>query len=201
MKATHQRIGRRQRGEGPRRATGRRFGLRGWLPAFLALLVLGTSAARCGAQTGTQHEYEIKTAFLYNIIKYVEWPSSNQPPAIQIGLLGQIQFSEALDVLEGKTIQGRKLVVKRISETEASGCQVVFIGRSEKARLPGLLSGLKEQPILTVSELEGFAEQGGMVNLLAEGNRVSMEINRQVAGQAGLNISSQLLKLAKVVPR
>ena len=126
---------------------------------------------------------------------------TNQP-VIQIGLLGQIPFPEALEVLDGKTVQGRKLVVKRLADLSAAAdCQVLFIGASEKSRLSEIIAELKDRPVLTVSEVDGFAERGGMVNLVSGQNRVGMEINREAAGRARLSISSQLLKLAKVVPK
>ena len=159
----------------------------------------------CLAQTPIQDEYERKAALLHKIILYVDWPSdasSNQPASIQIGLLGQIPFPEAFDVLNGKRIQGRKLAVKRISnQQEALDCQVLFIGASEKSRLTEIIAELKNRPILTVSEVEGFAEQGGMVNLLAQvgsNNKldIAMEINREVAGRARLSFSSNLLRYA-----
>jgi len=167
--------------------------------------VLGWAPGRLAAQTATEREYALKAGVLYHIIEYVEWPRdslSNQPPAIQICLLGEIPFAEALEVLDGKTVQGRKLVVKRISRPEeADACQVLFISASERPRLSQIVTELKNRPILTVGEVEGFAERGGMVNLIAGANRINMEINREVAGQARLSISSQLLKLAKVFPR
>jgi hypothetical protein len=169
------------------------------------VFLLGGAMTRCAAQMRTQHEYEVKAGVLYHIIEYVEWPAdsrTNSRAEIQIGLLGQIPFAEALEVLDGKTIQGRKVVVKRLSTIqEAPRCQVVFIGASEKPRILEIIGELKDQPVLTVSEVEGFAERGGMVNLIAGPNRIIMEINREVANQAHLSISSHLLKLAKVLPR
>lgn len=170
---------------------------------LVALLWIGL--LRSSAQSGTQHEYELKAGVLYRIIEYVEWPKeamSNNPGALQIGLIGQIPFAEALEVLNGKSIQGRELIVKRISDLqEATNCQVIFIGASEKARIAEIVAQMKDRPVLTVSEVAGFAEQGGMVNLLAGPNRIVMEINREVAGKAKLSVSSQLLKLAKVVSK
>jgi hypothetical protein len=179
---------------------------RAWRGFALALfLLIGPGTCKSAAQTGTQHEYELKAGVLYHIIEYVQWPAevvSNTPATLQIGLIGQIPFADALEVLNGKTIQGRQLIVKRISDLPAAAnCQVLFIGESEKPRIPEIVAEVKDRPILTVSEVEGFAEQGGMVNLLAGPNRIVMEINREVTGKAKLNISSQLLKLAKVFPR
>jgi hypothetical protein len=173
----------------------------------LALLVcsLNCAFAPCHAQTSTQHEYELKAGVLYHIIEYVEWPKGSLPddqPEIRIGLLGQIPFPEALEVLDGKMIQGRKLVVKRLTDLSAAAdCQVLFIGASEKPRLPEIMAQMKDRPVLTVSEVDGFAERGGMVNLVSGQNRIVLEINREVAGRARLSISSQLLKLAKLVPK
>ena len=166
---------------------------------------LSCAPAPCYAQTGTQHEYELKAAVLYHIIEYVEWPKDSLPdnqPVIQIGLLGQIPFPEALEVLDGKTIQGHKLVVKRLTDLSAAAdCQVLFIGASEKSRLSEIMAEVKSRPILTVGEVESFAERGGVVNLVSGQNRIVMEINREAAGRARLSISSQLLKLARVVSK
>src|SRR2546427_26558 len=101
------------------------------LPLML-LCFLGLAAVPCIAQTPVQKEYERKAALLHHIIEYVDWPSdssSDQPPPILIGLLGQIPFPEALEVLDGKRIRGRKVVVKRISTSEeVLNSQVLFIG-------------------------------------------------------------------------
>jgi hypothetical protein len=173
--------------------------------AYIVCLLLGWVAVPCWAQTGTQHEYELKAAFLYRIIGYVEWPSgalSNNPAAIQIGLVGHIPFADALEVLNGKTIQGRGLVVKHIADPhDAAACQVLFISASEKPRISEIVDEVKDRPVLTVSEVQGFAEQGGMVNLLAGPSHIVIEINREVASRAKLGMSSDLLKVAKIFPR
>ena len=174
------------------------------IAAFLFLLLHLSLPAR--ADLPTQREYELKAAVLYHIIEYVEWPSdalTNQAGTLQLGLIGDIPFADAIEVLNGKTVQGRRLLVKRVSLPEdAARCQVLFIGASEKPRLSKIVNDVRNHPILTVSEVEGFAERGGgMVNLVAGPNRIIMEINRQTAGQAKLSLSSQLLRLAKVYPK
>jgi len=174
-----------------------------WLPWIGFALVLLLGVVRSAAQTGTQHEYDLKAGVLYHIIEYVEWPTeamSNNPTALQIGLIGT--YSNALGVLSGKIVKGRKLIVTGISDPQAAAtCQVLFIGASEQTRISEIVTQLKDRPILTVSEVPGLAEQGVMVNLVPGQNRIIMEINREVAGRARLSMSSQLLKLAKVFPR
>ena len=98
--------------------------------------------------------------------------------------MGQIPYPEALEVLEGKTVQGHKLVVKRLADLSAAAdCQVLFIGASEKPRLSEIMAEVKNRPVLTVA---GSRRQA---------------IEHEAAGRARLSISSQLLKLARVVPK
>src|SRR5690348_11574531 len=116
------------------------------------------------AEPAAVKEYELKAGVLYHVIKYVDWPggqSTNQPARIQIGLLGQLPLGKAIEVLDGKRIEGRELVVKQISNPdEISSCQVLFIGASEMTHLADIFGRVKNLPILTVGEFEGFAQHG-----------------------------------------
>ena len=80
-----------------------------------------------------------------------------------------------------------------------TSCDILFISSSEKDRLPSIMAALKDLPILTVSEIEGFAQRGGMINFIIVGNKVHFEVNPDAAKQVGIHISSQLLKLARIV--
>jgi len=170
------------------------------LLAFLAALA---SPFQARAESAMQREYEIKAAYLYNFINYIEWPENAFPATggtITIGIVGQSPFGAALEVLNGKQVKGRTVALKQITDTkDLDQCQIVFINSSEKDHLPGLLEKLKDSPALTVSEIDGFAQQGGVINFISEHNKVRFEINPDAAHRLGLNISSELLKLAKVV--
>jgi len=114
--------------------------------------------------------------------------------------VGQSPFGSALAVLNGKQVKGRTVTLKQISDIkDLDQCQIVFINSSEKAHVPELLGKLKESRVLTVSEIDGFAQDGGIINFISEHNKVRFEINPDAARRLGLNISSELLKLAKVV--
>jgi YfiR/HmsC-like len=170
---------------------------------LLALLAAVVRPPEIRAQNGGQREYEIKAGYLYNFINYIDWPAEALPPAggtITLGIVGETPYAAAFDLLNGKQIKGRKLVVKQVASTnDLEQCQIVFICVSEKARLPEYLGQLKDAKLLTVSEIDGFAEQGGVINFISERNKVRFEINPEAARRAGLTISSELLKLAKLV--
>ena len=170
---------------------------------LLALAAAFSWPPEIRAQSALQREYEIKAAYLYNFINYIDWPADTLPPAggtITIGIVGENPFGPALDPLKGKQIKGRTLAVKQVAAAkDLEQCQIVFICASEKSRLSELLGQLKNSRILTVSEMDGFAGQGGIINFISERNKVRFEINPEAARRTGLTISSELLKLAKLV--
>ena len=168
--------------------------------AFAIAPIAGPGAARAAGPS----EYEVKAAFLYNFTKFVEWP----PPAFAEGngalrlcVLGDDPFGRSLNaaVGEGEEVEGHKLIVMRADTlARAGGCQVLFVSRSERERLPQILAPLKSSPVLTVGDTKGFLDQGGIVNFILEGSKVRFEINPAAAEQAGLKISSKLLRLARI---
>jgi hypothetical protein len=170
---------------------------------FLALAAASAWPAELRAQSAILREYEIKAAYLYNFIRYIDWPADTLPPAggrITIGIVGDNPFGTAIDPLNGKQIKGCTLVVKQIVEAkDLEQCQIVFICASEKLRLQEIFGELKESKALTVSEIDGFASKGGIINFIYERNKVRFEINPDTAKRAGLNVSSELLKLARLV--
>ena len=167
---------------------------------LLVLLLTGMFPAR--AQTSK--EYQIKAAFLFNFAQFVEWPSAAFADAsapISIGVLGDDPFGPVLEqTVEGETINHRKLIIQRSQRVaDLKGCHLVFISKSEKSRLTDILDSLGSASILTVSETENFARRGGIINFYLEGNKVRFEINAEAAQRKGIKISSQLLKLGKVI--
>jgi hypothetical protein len=170
---------------------------------WFGVMVLSVAAAFCSApdlraQSALQREYEIKAAYLYNFIKYVDWPSYGD--TITIGVLGGNPFGSALAPLNGKMVKGRRLVVRQLdSVRDAQRCQIIFVSSSEKPRLQEIFESLRSARVLTVGETQGFADGGGIINFIEENNKVRFEINAEAARRTGLNISSELLKLAKLV--
>jgi uncharacterized protein DUF4154 len=150
-------------------------------------------------------EYDVKAAFLSNFTKFVDWPESaftDERSALKICVLGKDPIGKSLQSIAGANEPGRKRMVLRKAELrDPAICQVLFISRSERGRLPALLSAVRDVPVLTVGDTQGFLEQGGIINFVREGSAVRFEINQEAAERAGLKISSKLMRLAsRVIP-
>jgi hypothetical protein len=174
----------------------------GLILMIMAAVASGTLSVQ--AQPESPSEYQVKAAFLYNFTKFVEWPAEafKDPNApIIIGVVGEDPFGSILDqIVSGKTVNGRRLVIKRVSEARGlKTCHVLFISSSERNRLSPIIGSLNGSSVLTIGDMERFAQQGGMINLFIDEGKVRFEINVGVAERARLKISSKLLSLARVV--
>jgi hypothetical protein len=182
--------------------------------AGLALLLL----VRLAAQPAGEHmvspgaikgqiisdEYTVKAAFLYNFVKFVDWPAGAfkaSADPIRICTLGESPMGGALDeTLRGRTFAGRTLVSIKISEPrQADNCQLLFVSSSEPKPVRAILSKIQATGLLTIGEADGFAEAGGMINLKLQGGKIRLEINAEAAERAQLRLSSKLLSLARIV--
>jgi hypothetical protein len=147
-------------------------------------------------------EYQVKAAFLYNFAKFVEWPAESfkdaQAPLI-LGILGKDPFGESLDRLRDQNIQGRKLLIKRSDKVEdLAKCHILFISAAEKEHLSAILKITRDWHVLTVGDTKGLIQSGVIINFIIIEKKIRFEINTDAAQRAGLKISAQLLKLAKI---
>jgi hypothetical protein len=151
-----------------------------------------------------QQAGQVKAAFLFNFVKFVEWPPgtfTSDQAAIILGFSERDPLAESLGALQGKVVQGRRLELRRYRGPEdLRSCQIFFASASEKSRLPQILSSLQNSPVLTVTdEVDNFAKLGAIINLIVVEDKIRFEISLINARRSGLKISSQLLKLAITV--
>jgi hypothetical protein len=158
--------------------------------------------ALLSAQTPT--EYQVKAAYLFNFLKFVEWP--DDPGADPhgkwvIGFVGDSPIdNELTQLVEGKNVQGRELQVKKFQTADnLRHCNILFITESEKKRLPSILAELRGSSVLTVADMDNFIGLGGMIQFGVEEARVRVAIDVGATGRARLKVSSKLLSLARVV--
>ncbi len=162
-------------------------------------------------------EHQVKAAFLYNFIKFTDWPADKfaEPNTLAIGILGEDPFGNAFETIKGKTIQNRKLVIKQFGKfsdlckdtigdanvpcfkaEDLRKCHLLFVSKSEKQHFEKIIKAVSGASVLTIGENDGFLEAGGIINFIPKVETLAFEINMTASKQEGLRISSQVLRLA-----
>ena len=172
----------------------------------LRLVALGLLVAALPALASEpSREDRIKAAIVYKVGKFVEWPSSafaSPETPIKVCLLGEDAFADALSSMTGRSVQGRRIdfqVIELASLSQAGACHILFLPRSASGRAASVVRQLTGKPVLTISDIPGFAHSGGMISLVRAGNRIGFEIDPKAASGAGLAVRAQLLDLAEIV--
>jgi len=149
-------------------------------------------------------EYELKAIFIERFAQFTEWPpnkfENNLSPFI-ISVIGDSPLKQAFESLKVDSFQNRKLILKQIFvlDQNLQKSHIVFISASESYRLKEILSLLSGSKVLIIGEFEGFAESGGMINLILNNNKIGFEVNNRRAKAGEIFISSKVLRLAKKV--
>ena len=158
-------------------------------------MLVVTAGATVSAQQ-VPLEYRVKAAYLYNFVRFIEWPPATGEGPVEICVVRPNPFGEVLsDTLRGERLDGRP-VVQRVIDAPDPGCQVLFVPAGSAAA--PVLRAVQSAPTLTVGESPDFIRQGGIVNFVRDGTNVRFEIDDSAARRAGLRISSRLLRLARM---
>ena len=174
----------------------------------LSLFFLLAGALFCAglaAQSRRPGEYEVKAAFLFNFAKFVQWPESSfdgpEAPIVFEVMGGDQELAFDLRrISAGQKVQGRNILIRegRFGD-DVRRCHVLFISTSERQRTSQILASLQNATVLTVSDIDGFADAGGAMQLVMEDGRVHFIVNLNAATQSQLRVSAKLLALAHVI--
>jgi hypothetical protein len=149
-------------------------------------------------------ESQVKAMFVYNFLKFVEWPSTTSAGAkdpFVVLIIGEGATADATErFLESKTIGERPLVVRRIRwDQSLAGARAAFVVERDEKRLHRVLDAASAGGVLTIGEGESFTTSGGVIGLLVLDRKVRFDVDTTAAQTAGLRISSKLLALTRSV--
>lgn len=170
--------------------------------ALLLLAAWLCPAVTALAETPAGDDLLLKTAYVYNFAKFVRWPEGAPAgdSALSLCVAGSDDLADALVRLRGRLVRGRPLTVQYLNGGQVPRhCQMLYVAASVQPYLADLLQPVRGQPVLTISELPGFARSGGVIELYREGSRLRFIINLGVARAAGLEVQPGLLGLAVVI--
>lgn len=149
-------------------------------------------------------EYELKAAFIYQIAKFVEWPSAGAPVnagvPLRLCVLGGNPFGPALESIRGKPVNERRMEVSLLDmNADTRECNMLFIAAPAERHIERITALSRGTGMLTIGDTQGFAQRGVMVNFFSQDGKIRFEVNLDATRHDGLKISSKLLSLARIV--
>jgi len=170
------------------------------------LSVAALTAVALTGRTATAQNVTVpalKAAFLYNFAKFTEWPAEAAPPGAPLVLcvLGDGDVADALEgTVKGRSIDGHDLSIRRVKlDSSVRTCHLLYVSSLDEKRSLELLDLVKGASVLTVSDLDHFAQLGGVAHFFTEAGKMRFAINVESAQRAKIHLSSKLLGLATVV--
>jgi hypothetical protein len=181
----------------------------------IVLAIAGTQTGR--AENVVYNEHQVKAAFLYNFIKFSEWPRNKpaEPNTIIIGLLGDHPFKDAFDAVKDKPIDDKRLIIRDFGKfnqyikdsenkvqltkeaEQLKKCHLLFVCDSEWAYTREIIEAVQGSNVLTVGETADFIDLGGIITFVPANDKIAFEINTKAAKQAKIQINTRVLRLAK----
>lgn len=166
------------------------------ITAGCLLLAAGNAAAAQAKQTYT--ESQIKVALVYKLLHFIEWPPSQDLTLCVYG--ANNEDASSFRSMPKTTEFGGALRVSFMHKNDGlrkkQACQMFFFSHNTKEDIQKILAEMINTPSLTIGESHQFIKQGGMINLVRKDLTLSFEINLKALKQAGLGISSQVLRIA-----
>lgn len=177
-----------------------------WRESLVVLACLGNATFPEATQAAEPEASEaaIQAAYLFNFARFTEWPTNafvTKTAPLNACLLGRREaLANAMISLNDRPVQGHPLRFFQPERTdELKLCHLVFIAETDGRRRTQYLQMLASQPTLTVSDIEGFAQEGGMIRIMRVGTRLRFEINRAQTQKIGLKLAADLLNLATTI--
>lgn len=160
------------------------------------LLMVGFGQSAVVAVAEPPDSRSLIAALNYNFAKYADWPGEDDKQSIDLCFFTD-RFKQSFAGLQDKAIFNKPVKAKQLSQIEqAQDCHLVYIDRSERSLLRRLFVFLQDKPVLTVSDISGFTDEGGMIEIFRVENKFRFKVNRSQLESARLKMSSQVLKLA-----
>ncbi|MCX6272240.1 MAG: YfiR family protein [Bacteroidetes bacterium] len=147
----------------------------------------------------------MKAVAFEKLSMFITWPAGNQKSDMShefvIAVYGQNPFGDMLEkVYENKKIKDKKVKIVYINNIkQLNECQILFIADVGKEELKKVLGYVKDKPVLTISDSEGYAEAGCFINYYIYESKLRFEINQKAMQDARFIIDYRLLRVSKII--
>lgn len=167
--------------------------------AFITCILFICSSSNCKAQ---ETNYKAYSVYVYNFIKYIEWPKEYRTGEFVIAVIGDSPVTADLKVLAAtKKANGQTIVIKKYaSVADVEKCHVLYISSGKSSVLKAAMEKTKNSSTLVIAEREGLAKKGAGINFVTlEDDTLKFELNKKAIETHNLKISMMLVSMGLLV--
>lgn len=170
------------------------------LKRLLAALILFTVPLVMGFQAPpTDTNARVKSVFIYNFTRYVEWPTDYQSGNFVITMFGTnaAMLAELTNMAKTKTVGAQKIEIKNTTTLDGIGkTNILYVTPDVATPIADIITKITGKSTLLVTEKPGYALKGAAINFVVVDNRQKFELNKANAEKYNLKVSAQLVTLS-----
>lgn len=161
---------------------------------FAFLFLVKDSAAQ-------ENNYRFHKVFFYSFTKYIEWPEEKKTGDFVIAVIGDSEITPLLqEMAEIKKVGSRNINVVQIEQLQQGDYyHIIFMPDEQSQKFEKIKSALNNQPSLFVTESEGMAKNGAMINFKDVNGKLRFEVNTQKLEGSGLKMSQELTRFGEEI--
>lgn len=160
--------------------------------SFAVLLMILFSSASLYAQNE-----KFKALYIYNFLKYIEWPESYKSGDIVIGVVGSSSIIKELETIaSAQKVGNQNLKIKLFTGSDdIDDCHLLYIPPSKGSAIPQIITKMATHNTLLVSDTKGGIQLGTAINFIMDGDKLKFEICKSHIEKKGLKVGGALLNL------
>ena len=150
---------------------------------------------------GASSQDDVKVAIIGKLSHFITWNKKSNKEKFIITVYSDESLKDLLAVKYiNKTMNTKEVVVKHITDINDIGStDILYVGNLAQEEQYKLIAYAKNNSILSVSEVKGFAQRGGVIQIYFVSQKLKLKINHQSSLDSNLKISSALLSIATIV--
>lgn len=174
---------------------------------FLILLIILVCNNVANARTDASLESKIKIAYLYNFLRFIEWPETSASTTLRLCVAGnKEEYQQPLQALARQKVREHSIIITHIEPKLEQNlaqslrqCHLIFITNRVRKQQNQIIESIAGSEVLTIGESDDFIYHGGMINFIQQQDKIRFEVNLQAINQTHLHISSKVLRIASRV--
>ena len=147
---------------------------------------------------GQDVNHHVYSIFAFNLIKYSEWPASDQADELKVMFIGSSKvYQDFVRLAQMKTVNGKSIhVVKVETIPEKPACDVLYVSKSSSDMIGDIINKTSDTPVMVITEQERLIEYGATISFLESNGKLRFQINDGVLEAKNINMSNKLKSLA-----